>query len=280
MSAVPEIRETRGWQANISIHFARKEHKTVMASLRHSGPLRVQRAFYPEGDVCHVYLLHPPAGIVGGDSLNTTISTTQNSHALLTTPGSAKFYRSAGDYACVTQTLNVAKDSVLEWFPQENILFPGAKVKIKTQINLESGAGFTGWEINCLGRPANEEVFSYGELDACLKIQRDGKPLLIERQRINDPRQLNASAGLRGYPMNAIFVASPCQAQHVDIARAVVADVAADFPVGITLIDNVLVLRALGNRTEKLQAVMIPVWQALRPYISHKVAVLPRIWST
>jgi len=289
---VENARAVGGWTGEISIKFscldicsrsrlsAGDKPKTVMTSVKHIGPLRVQRPFYPEGDVCHVYLLHPPGGVVGGDSLDTTITCQDHSHALMTTPGSTKFYRSAGEYAQAGQTLKIESGCVLEWFPQENMFFPGAKAKIKTCIQLEGDAKFIGWEINCLGRPANAEKFESGIFDASFIIMREEETVLIERQRVFEKRQLTAPAGLRNYPMNAIFICTSCTEEHLELARETVAGLETDFPVGITLMGDILVLRTLGESTEKLQAVMISVWRKLRLKILNKAAVLPRIWST
>ena len=56
LEAVPLTRT--GWQANMNIGLEKRGERTVLADLTHSGPLRVQRPFYPEGDTCHIYLLH------------------------------------------------------------------------------------------------------------------------------------------------------------------------------------------------------------------------------
>ena len=269
-----------GWRGEIKISFEGRSTKTVMSSVQHIGPLRVQRPFYPEVDVCHVYLLHPPGGVVGSDSLTINVQANKNSHALITTPGSTKFYLSAGENAHVDQTLAVENNCALEWFPQENIFFPGAKVKLKTLVSLEKNANFIGWEINCLGRPVNNEQFEFGEMDALFKIHREGIPLLIERQRVNQLRHLYAAAGLRAYPMNALFVCTGCDESHTELAREVIESLSFDSPVGITLIEDLLVLRVLGDRAEKIQRMMISVWQILRPLILNKQAVLPRIWAT
>ena len=102
--------------------------KTVMTGLHHYGPLRVQRPFYPEGGTAHIYLLHPPGGVVGGDGLDIGITARRQAHGLFTTPGATKFYLSAGDTAGVQQALTVEAGGTLEWFPQENIFFPGAQI--------------------------------------------------------------------------------------------------------------------------------------------------------
>ena len=76
-----------GWRAELSLGFtaepvvdgprdgAPAAPLTRLTTRAHRGPLVVQRPFYPEGPgVPHVYLLHPPGGIVGGDSLRVEVS--------------------------------------------------------------------------------------------------------------------------------------------------------------------------------------------------------------
>ena len=282
MTAVHKQSVASGWHGEINIDFEYRKavSKTVMASVSHKGPLRVQRPFYPEGEVCHLYLLHPPGGVVGGDTLKINVQSAEHAQAFVTTPGSTKFYRSAGSLATLEQTLSIKKDGLLEWFPQENIFFPGAKTKLKTEIHLQAGANFSGWEINCLGRPVNNEKFTHGEVDAGFYLYREGEIFFVDRLKVNTEKQLSASAGLRGYAMNALFICTGCKEAEVEAARGIINQLSVDFPVGITLLDDVLVLRALANQSEKLQAVIIPVWQALRHSVFNLSPMQPRIWST
>ncbi len=109
--------EPEGWRAELRLGFARSGERTVLAERRHVGPLQVQRPFYPEGGrFCHVYVLHPPGGVVGGDELRLDVDVAGHAHALVTTPAAGKFYRSRGPRALQLQILRVAPHASLEWF--------------------------------------------------------------------------------------------------------------------------------------------------------------------
>jgi len=280
MSETQASAPNAGWQAQLALGFEHRPMRTVLKHTHHVGPLRVQRPFYPEDGLPHVYLLHPPGGVAGSDSLDISIDMKENSQALLTSPGSTKFYRSAGATACVKQNLVLEQGASLEWFPQENIIFPGAKLHSQTRIDLASDACFMGWEINCLGRPCNDEQFSHGQLYSRLELYRDQQPLLIECQRVADQAALQAATGLRGYPMQALFLATPCDESHLERVRECLAAKAADFPIAATLVDGLLIVRALGHQTEALQQQLIPLWQVLRPLLLNRPADVPRIWAT
>jgi len=271
---------TGGWQAQLELGFIRRPVGTVLKRVSHKGPLRVQRPFYPEAGLPHVYLLHPPGGVVGSDCLDVRIKMQAGSQALLTSPGATKFYRSAGDTAQLRQTILVEAGGSLEWFPQENIIFSGAHLNALTRIDLVDEACFMGWEINCLGCPSSDESFEHGRLYSRLALYRNNRPLLSECQRVQNRAALQAPNGLRGYPMLAMFIATPCIEAHLEMVREVLAHGNAGFPIAATLVDGVLIVRALAEQSEALQQQLIPIWQALRPALIKRPAILPRIWAT
>ena len=267
-----------GWEASLDLEFARRNQRTVLARKRQYGPLTVQRSFYPEGDVCHLYLLHPPGGVAGGDRLEIQVTTSPESHALLTTPGAAKFYRSIGPTAYLTQQFHLA-GGCLEWLPQENIFFPGAQVQMHTEIDLGSGANYIGWEIHCLGRPVIGERFDYGQLISKTVVKRDGKPLLIDRLVIDSEHSLDGKATLRGLPVTATLIASAADDKALEAAREV-NDATSSPDIGVTLVADILVCRYLGGSSEDARKRFIRIWQAIRPLLIRRPAVLPRIWAT
>ena len=99
MVAALTSQQQTAWQAKLKLSFARRQHKTILTGKQHSGPLMVQKPFYPESNgCCHVYLIHPPGGIVGGDLISFSAYLDKDSHALITTPGATKFYRQFGGH--------------------------------------------------------------------------------------------------------------------------------------------------------------------------------------
>jgi urease accessory protein len=267
---------TSGWQAELELGLAPRPGRSALVHRKQRGPLAVQRPFYPEGDVCHLYLLHPPGGVVGGDSLHIQTSVAGGAHALVTTPGATKFYLSAGDTAQQLQALHVEKEASLEWLPQENIFFPGALTRLHTRIKLARGARFIGWETQCLGRPVIAERFDRGCADFRLDIEQDGRPLLLERLTVSAQR-LDGAAGLRGWPVNATLVATPATNTELALVRELIADAP---NTGATLLDDLLVVRHLGDSTEQCRKLFIAVWAAIRPAVIGRAPCPPRIWST
>ena len=131
-----------GWRARLTLAFARKGGRTVPVQRSHFGPLMVQSPFYPEGAVCHMYLLHPPGGVAGGDLLQLDVVVGEGGEVLLTTPSATKVYRPAGKRSRINQSLRAKSGATIEWLPQETIVFSGADARSATRFELESGARF------------------------------------------------------------------------------------------------------------------------------------------
>ena len=273
-----------GWQARLELDFARHGERTVLARRRHVGPLAVQRPFYPDGPAgqggaCHVYLLHPPGGVVGGDALDIVVNAGAGSRALVTTPAAGKLYRSAGACARLSQRLRVDEGAQLEWLPQPTIPFAGVNARISTRVDLAPGGRFIGWEIVCLGRTDSGEHYA-GQLGLALELWRDGAPLWLERARYDGDELLVAPHGLRGFPVSGTLLASPAPAADVLAAIRVAMDAHGTVLAGASSVDDVLALRVLGPQAEAVQRALVDAWALLRPALFDRPAVAPRIWAT
>ena len=306
------VRNSPGWQAELRLRFngdtppksieetlvnaAAPVGRTRLVERHHKGPLIVQRPFYPEGDPCHVYLLHPPGGVVGGDELRIDVQVDAGAHALITTPAATKFYRCDARVSCQTQELHAA-GATLEWLPQENIFYRGADVRTATRVQIDGGSRFIGWEINCLGLPARGEHFDAGALRLDLELWRSqgtavtsiidsvdkfagahSNPIFLDRLRLNGESPARGALwGLAGQEAVGTLLATPAAREQVESIRELVAG---EKYAAVSLVDGVLVLRALAPQAEAVRKLFISAWQRLRPAIIGREAVLPRIWNT
>jgi len=283
MSEIKASPEKEGWTALLQLEFKAKNSagaaKTILGESSHYGPLRVQRPFYPEGDLAHIYILHPPGGVVGGDILTVDFTLQKNTQVLSTTPGSGKFYLSSGYFAELNQNLTVKPGACLEWLPQENILFSGARLQARTRIECQGNGQFIGWDISCLGRPTSGEQFTQGAFESRLEFYHNETLLFVESQRVLHEKTLHASAGLRSNPLQATMLAFPCTPEHLESVRNQIDTHASDL-MAATLMDGLLVIRILGNNSELIKQQLTQIWQVLRPMLRKRFAVPPRIWAT
>jgi urease accessory protein len=268
----------KSWQAKLELKFRQAGNRTILAERRHVGPLVVQRPFYPEGPICHVYLVHPPGGIVGGDAVSLQAEVEPQAHALLTTPAATRFYR-AGPHPRATLTQQLAvNDGALEWLPQETIVFEGARARSTTRVELAGEARFLGWEIACLGRPANGEGFGVGELQQDFLLYRNGQPLLLDRMRLSGgSAALLAPWGLAGNQAMGTLMMYPARGIDLGALRELSS---ADARHAISIVDEVLVCRALAAQAEALKSLFTSMWLKLRESLMGRAAVAPRIWAT
>jgi urease accessory protein len=277
MEALAHAPDT-GWEARLELGYERRADRTVPTRRAHRGPLVVQRPFYPEGNVCHTYVIHPPGGVVGGDSLELDVEVGEAAHALVTTPASAKFYRSAGPLATQTQALRVRAGGILEWLPQDTILFDGCRVETLTRVDLDAGAGFIGWELVCLGRPASGDHYGNGVCRQRLELWRAGVPLLLECSHFDGgSAALDAPWGLAGRRVTGTLLAVGADAAARDAVREALPSNAL---AGATLVDDVLVCRALGAQAQELLRTFTTAWEVLRPLLLDRPACEPRVWNT
>lgn len=275
-----EDNSSTGWLAGLSLELEQRSGKSVIARSSQDGPLTLQQPFYPEGsDLCHMYLLHPPAGVVGGDRLEFNVQLTQNARALITTPGATKFYRSNGKQASQCQHFHIQKGCSLEWLPQETIYFPDTNARLQSRIELEADATFIGWEIHCLGLPVNKIGLEDGNVRTGWQIYRDEQPLLLESFRTGPELATFAAASLRGLPVFGTFLCNGATQELVDTLRETLSK-ATRGDIGITLLADLLVIRYLGESTNEAKSIFLAGWQTVRPEILGRKGCEPRIWAT
>lgn len=271
---------TNPWRARLDLSFAAVAGRTVLARKQHHGPLVVQRPFYPEGGVCHTYVLHPPGGVVGGDQMQLLVEVGPGAHTLMTTPAANKFYRSGGAEAQLFQHLKVQAGATLEWLPQETLLFDGSHVSMTTRVDLAVDGQFIGWEMIGLGRPASGERYTRGALRQRLEIWQAGEPQFIERACWQGgDAVLAAPWGLADHPVVATMLVTPASAIDIPRLRSQLKKEQGGLN-SLSCVNNVLVCRYLGAQTEAARAWLVQVWRHIRPRLCQRPSCEPRIWAT
>ena len=269
-----------GWEAKLALGFRRRGERTILATRTHEGPLVVQKALHPEGPgVCQANVVHPPGGIAGGDRLMLDVEVAEGAHAQLTTPGAAKWYRTAGAVARQTVRARVAAGATLEWLPQEAIVFDGARATLATAIALAPDATYIGWDVVCLGRTQSGERFASGRLHQTLELVRDGVLLWCERTvLVGGSSALQSGAVLNGAPVFGTLIATGAISNEVLAScRLVACD---DGESAATRLPQVLVARYRGASAHAARAYFASLWRVLRPALAGREAVPPRIWNT
>lgn len=299
------------WHGHLHLNYRLDPHAPAdrprtVAHDRHDGPLRVLQRLYPEGDtICHHVLVHPPGGLVGGDRLDIDLVLDRGSHALITTPGATRYYRSTGETACQQVGARLAEGARLEWLPLETIAYDACLADNRLRLDLAPTAQAIGWDVLALGLPAAGLPWRSGRYDQ--RIEQPGHWLETAHIDASDQRLLDGPLGWAGQRvLGTLWFAAgtalppALEADLLERARVLI-DAAAPGSSGSSgssvtsgpssvpdpsgLIagataapDTVVTVRALAPRVEPLMALFMQIWGAWREAAWGLAPHTPRIW--
>ncbi|MDO9437189.1 urease accessory protein UreD [Hydrogenophaga sp.] len=273
------------WHAHLELDYRRDAAQRTVLRHAHTGPLRILKSLYPEGDgICHNVIVHPPGGLVGGDVLDVTVQAGADAHGLISTPGATRFYRSDGPPTTQQVALTLDAGARLEWLPLEAIAYPGCDAYNTLRATLAEGSEMIGWDVCALGLPTAGQPFDRGSLVQHLEIPG----LWLERSRIDatDTRLLESPLGLNGQRcLGTLWLACGAalprdRREHLlDVVRAVLASGPSGLQAGATCPNpQMVVVRAVAPLVEPLMALFQRVWGTLRAEAWGLPSVPPRIW--
>lgn len=276
------------WHAKLDLAVHCDESRRCLVHATHVGPLRVLKTLYPEGTgIAHQVLVHPPGGIVGGDRLDIRLDLQPHAHAVLTTPGATRFYRSAGGTGAQHVHATLGSSTRLEWLPLESIAHSGCIAHNQARFELANDAEMIGWDLLALGLPASGEAFTAGRFTQHLELPG----VWLERGVIDsaDTRLLRSPLGLAGHStLLTLWFAAGREMPGarvdvlVDAARECLQTHAGATPVaGVTALQQrVVVLRALAHRVEPAMTLAQAVRAAWRGVAWQLEPTAPRVWRT
>lgn len=276
--------EGKTWHASLQLDYTQEGGRSV-ARFLHQGPLRILQSLYPEGDaVCHNVLVHPPSGLVGGDTLDMRVTVGAGAHGLVTTPGATRFYRSEAGLATQQVHAQLDKGARLEWLPLEAIAYNGCNGLNRAVFELAPGAELITWDITALGLPAADLPYVQGTFRQHLEIPG----VWLERGTLSaaDKRLMDSPLGLAGQRCMATLVfaagsgiADERRDRALACARELLEASELQLSSGATSPHpQVIVLRVLSPVTEPATQLLRQVWAAWRHEMWGLPGTLPRLW--
>lgn len=274
------------WHAKLALDYQASQGKSTLQFL-HDGPLRVLKSLYPEGPaICHNVLVHPPGGLVGGDVLDISVRVGEGAHALVTTPGATRFYKSNGQRALQRTRLQLDSGARLEWLPLEAIAYNACDAANHVEFTLAEDAQLLTWDITALGLPNAGQPFEQGAL--VQHIEWPGRFLEHGVIAAQDSLLLDGALGLAGRRcMGNLILASgtPLARSQREALQESTHALLQSAPEGVIAgvtapNEHMLVLRGLAPVVEPMMQLWKQVWAHWRSELWGLKGDAPRIWST
>lgn len=253
------------------VSFAVRDGQTRLGDLYQRDPCRVLFPDPEPGEPPQAVLVTTSGGIAGGDTLKMAAEVGPGARAVVATQAAEKIYRAAEHSAPCTidVEIGVGADAVLDWLPQETIVFQGSKLKRRTVADVAAGGALLACEMVVLGRAASGERFTGGLLLDAWSVRRAGKLVWTDTLRVEGETPGGAGFGAANALATVIGVWEAPQ-PHFERARALL-EAADRVRAGVTLVNGVMVARLLGEATEVRAA-------TIRFLTEFRGQRLPRVW--
>ncbi len=252
--------------------FQRVGDKTFAMNIFETGGLRLRCPRVAQG--CEGVLINTGGGVAGGDRASYDFDIGPDARLTLTTQSAEKIYRAQSDPAEIDVALRIGAGAAVEWLPQETILFDGARLNRRLDMDLEETSSLTLLESVVYGRMAMGETAIGGSFRDRWRIRRGRRLIFAEDMKIDGDLTgaLDRPAVGGGARASAIFVhiAPDAQARLEEI-RARLAD--APCEVGASAWNGMVVVRLLSPSPEKVRAAIMALLQSFRGRDA------PRVWQ-
>lgn len=236
--------------------FAVRDGATRLADLYQRDPCRILFPDPEPGGPPEAVLVTTSGGVTDGDTLKMTVEVGPDARAIATTQAAEKVYRAAdpSDHCAIDVVLAVGQGAVLDWLPQETILFDGARLKRRIVADVAAGGSLLACEMVVLGRAASGERFTGGLLLDAWSVRRARRLVWTDALRVDGETPTGAGFGNANALATIVGVWDRPELPF-ERARALL-EVTDAVRAGVTLVNGVLVARLLGDATAVRQATM------------------------
>jgi urease accessory protein len=256
--------------------------RTRLADLFQRAPCRVLLPTAEVDEPALAVLLTTCGGLTGGDRTAVTVIVGPHGSATVTTQAAEKIYRAldCDGEARMDFELRIGEGAWVEWLAQETILFEGSRLRRSLRVDIAGSGRLIALESMVFGRTGMGERFDTGLVHDAWEVRREGRLVWVDAMRLEGD-----IAGQRAAPFglgtcvaySTLLYVAPDAAQQIDAVRSTLASCG---NLGAaTVLDGVLIVRALAERAHELRSAMMKVACTLRREAGRWPARLPRLWS-
>ena len=241
-------------------------------------PFQWQGCHYQDhDDEPFMLLLNSAGGFVEGDVSQFHATLEAGTRALFTTTASTKFYK------CLEQQTSreivdilVGPGALLEYCPDEAIPFERSRVKRINRITMDESSRIFATDMISAGRIhyGDGEAFKFDSLMSEFEIRIANRTIALDRLLATTPQAIAALPRLwhGAFHMATVFGYAPDLPRTIEDEVHALCKNVAETEIGVSRIENLLIVRILANETWQAHEAMYKAWEALRPSIAGKPA--------
>ena len=202
-------------------------------------------------------IVNSGGGVAGGDRVRLSASAGAGARLTVSTATAERIYRSLGPSTEIDVRLQAQSGATLGWLPQPTILFSGARLDRRFEVDLAADARLILAETFVFGRIASGEVMGNGLVRDRWRIRRDGRLAFAETTRLDGDLAalLDRPTVAGGARATALTVVCAPNAEDLrDRVREALAGCRADH--GVSAWNGLLVVRALASGLDAVHDVV------------------------
>ena len=261
------------------LRFEAQEGGSALVERYSRAPMRILTPRAHNG-VPEAVLANLAGGIAGGDRCEVGIAVGPGAEAVVSGQAAEKVYRAIDAPAAWATRLTLGPGAALEWLPQETILFDGARLNRRIEVDMAGDARLLAVETLVFGRAAHGERMADGGLADRWRIDRDGRPVWRDALHIGSGAfgpAAASEAGLRGARVSATLIyAAPDAPEHLEALRRLLAGMSAF--TGASAVRGLVVVRFLAREGGAFKRELAELLGLFRASVFDRPALAPRVW--
>jgi urease accessory protein len=240
-------------RAEARASFARVGARTEPARLFETGGLRWR--FPRSSNPCEAAIVNTGGGVAGGDSYSVSLTLSEGAEVEAATPSAERIYRSDGPAATITTRLALAPGARLFWLPQETLVFEGARLERRLEVETSGEASFIIAETLAFGRLAMGETQIDASVRDSWRVRRDGRLVFADETRIDHAGATldRKAVGAGARALSTIVASSPNIEARLPDLRAALERAGSGVESGASAFDGLIVVRLLAASFDQLR---------------------------